>query len=790
MTPGTSCERKLIKTTRSVAAVLSSDFGIRSGFEVVDHSPTQFRPSSPRSAIVGSTPEANALRCFLGQQTHEDRGRHIRVHAVPNPSLSTVRVGDLVEARYVSSQRYLLVLSLSLRTICGAEVVLRTKTLLHDVAAENEVFLTQTKIAINPSIVTRRIEPNSVVLRYAWDERRPAFVGLNQWAAHSIDSEAEKLEVYHEGDFVLLPPQDDGPLLDIAQVHRIRKTDVYVRHLKRQPSRAAEFKHDRLLMPADELTRIERASFEPIALCQVSLLTASASSWYTDTTKFFVPEEKSGLLRPTCLQCTNAHRKERQQRHGTPPLTALELMCGAGGLSIGLDLSGACETKYALDADADSTKTFHAHHPTAKVYCGDAGDALQLAVSGQHSADGIVFPRRGEVDLIAAGPPCQGFSRKNPMASREAAERDPRNLLVCTVLGWVDHLRPKYLILENVEGFTSAKLGGHDQGMVKLVMSSLLQLGYGVTCGYVQAGAFGSPQSRKRFVLMAAREGLTLPRLPRPSHDFLGQAGVRYYWSDGDGQSHATEGSCRPTAVLPGITVMDAISDLPMFDWKDPHLIYAGPDTIELEREEQGIPQLEVVKGEPTGFAHVAYRSGPQNSYQERMRVLEGQMTRCVTQHQTSDYGGHVVERVVNVELEPGANYDSWSQPSVNKPALLNRSQAHTDHWNDEHFKFERLDGDRYFKTLMTTVPAQGSMLHPTQRRLLSVRECARAQGFPDWVDFHTDTNMRSAYRQIGNAVPIPLANALGKSLIAARMTDSRLAEELKASRIVSIIID
>lgn len=113
-----------------------------------------------------------------------------------------------------------------------------------------------------------------------------------------------------------------------------------------------------------------------------------------------------------------------------------------------------------------------------------------------------------------------------------------------------------------------------------------------------------------------------------------------------------------------------------------------------------------------------------------------------------------------------------------------------TDHWNDEHFHFERLDGDRYFKTLMTTVPAHGSMLHPTQRRLLTVRECARAQGFPDWVDFHTDTNLRSAYRQIGNAVPIPLANALGKSLIAARMTDLRLEDELKASRIVNIILD
>ncbi len=63
-------------------------------------------------------------------------------------------------------------------------------------------------------------------------------------------------------------------------------------------------------------------------------------------------------------------------------------------------------------------------------------------------------------------------------------------------------------------------------------------------------------------------------------------------------------------------------------------------------------------------------------------------------------------------------------------------------------------------------------MIHPTQRRLFTVRECARAQGFPDWIEFATDGNMKSAYRQIGNAVPVPLAVAIGKSIIAARLRD------------------
>ncbi len=116
---------------------------------------------------------------------------------------------------------------------------------------------------------------------------------------------------------------------------------------------------------------------------------------------------------------------------------------------------------------------------------------------------------------------------------------------------------------------------------------------------------------------------------------------------------------------------MDAIDDLPEFDWKDPHIGYDGPDQIELDRERRGVPQLEVVPGTATGFAAAAFRSMPSNSYQERMRVIAGRMVRSVAQHQTSGFVDATVERVVNVALRPGADYDSWSQPEVNKPGLL-----------------------------------------------------------------------------------------------------------------------
>ncbi|KAF6767024.1 C-5 cytosine methyltransferase, partial [Kalmanozyma brasiliensis GHG001] len=210
-------------------------------------------------------------------------------------------------------------------------------------------------------------------------------------------------------------------------------------------------------------------------------------------------------------------------------------------------------------------------------------------------------------------------------------------------------------------------------------------------------------------------------------------------------------------ALLPTVTVLDAIDDLPAFDWKDPHLIYAGPDEIEQTSQQQGIPQLEVSSGIATGSVAAQYSKRPSNSFQERMRVFAGHMTRSVSQHQTSGPSATDVEQVVNVALRPGANYDSWSQPEVNKPALLGPLQV-------------SIVAIKYFTVLLTDASAKGSMIHPAQFRLFVVQECARAQGVPDWIKFATDGNLKSAYRQIGNAMLEALAVAIGESITSARL--------------------
>jgi DNA (cytosine-5)-methyltransferase 1 len=82
---------------------------------------------------------------------------------------------------------------------------------------------------------------------------------------------------------------------------------------------------------------------------------------------------------------------------------------------------------------------------------------------------------------------------------------------------------------------------------------------------------------------------------------------------------------------------------------------------------------------------------------------------------------------------------------------------------------YGRLDTNEYFRTALTDIcpmGKQGTVLHPDQNRVITLRECARAQGFPDSFRFYSlSGDVRHMHRQVGNAVPPPLALALGKKL-------------------------
>ncbi|HUF08388.1 MAG TPA: DNA cytosine methyltransferase [Rhodothermales bacterium] len=109
----------------------------------------------------------------------------------------------------------------------------------------------------------------------------------------------------------------------------------------------------------------------------------------------------------------------------------------------------------------------------------------------------IIGFRRGEIDLIAGCPPCQGFSALRTMNGRKRVH-DPRNSLIREFFRFVDALRPRTVMLENVPGLAKEKL-------FREFCTKLSRIGYQIDWAVVDVAAFGVPQRRKRLILIAAR---------------------------------------------------------------------------------------------------------------------------------------------------------------------------------------------------------------------------------------------------------------------------------------------
>ncbi|MFW0182493.1 DNA cytosine methyltransferase [Rothia sp. CCM 9417] len=181
----------------------------------------------------------------------------------------------------------------------------------------------------------------------------------------------------------------------------------------------------------------------------------------------------------------------------------LDLFSGCGGMSWGLDLAGF-EIIGAVDEWETALKTFKLNHPGAKTFCGDIRDIETSKVLEE------LEMRQGDIDVIVGGPPCQGFS-KNVVAKKRFID-DPRNQLFREFIRFVDELRPKVVVMENV-----AEIYNSYRGEVRKEISDLLEsFGYSVGVKVLTAADYGIPQRRKRCIFIASLNGD--PVFPEPTH--------------------------------------------------------------------------------------------------------------------------------------------------------------------------------------------------------------------------------------------------------------------------------
>jgi DNA (cytosine-5)-methyltransferase 1 len=380
----------------------------------------------------------------------------------------------------------------------------------------------------------------------------------------------------------------------------------------------------------------------------------------------------------------------------------IDLFAGAGGLSEGLSEAGF-SSLFANEVVDVYASTYSRNHVNANVSTGDIRSLDPKQVLEQTGIG------QGELDLLAGGPPCQGFSINAPARST----KDARNHLFKDYLRFVEAFAPRAVLIENVPGLVSFERGA----TLHAIIDSLASLGYGADVRILGAAYYGIPQMRWRTIVIGTR-GRALPSnaFPQP----LCHAPVyANFTSTFDGQNIVQRPSSATEATF--VTVRDAIGDLP--------------------------PLQNGEKGEPVK----PYSTDPQSDYQRRLRTGSA----GVYNHEAPRLSAVNLERMKHIK--PGGNWTDIPDELLPKGMRVAKRGDHTK-------RYGRVEPDGLASTIMTKCdPHWGSYFHYSQDRSFTVREAARIQSFPDSYVFNG--TLAQQFAQVGNAVPPLLAEAVGRSI-------------------------
>lgn len=379
----------------------------------------------------------------------------------------------------------------------------------------------------------------------------------------------------------------------------------------------------------------------------------------------------------------------------------IDLFSGAGGLSCGLRMAGFSSI-FACEIEKSYAETYRHNHSDVPVYA----DVRQLTGRSIMKATGL---KKGALDLLAGGPPCQGFSINAPIRSLD----DKRNELVLDFIRLTKELLPKFVLIENVPGIVSFGKGMVVDG----IYARLKKLGYEVHHKILYAGHYGVPQIRFRTIFLGSRTE-KLPDFPEPTHN----SNARINFTGGK-QLCMKVLEIEAHLLKSHTTVNDALCDLP-----------------------------EIEPGHINGA--MPYRSKPVTEFQKELRDRKAK----VYNHHTGKLGAINLERLKHI-----SQGGSWRDiPHDLLPAGLRRARK-----SDHTKRYGRLHPDGLCSTILTKCdPHWGSFFHPHQDRIISVREAARIQSFPD--SFHFLGNLTEQYAQVGNAVPPLMARAIGRKIMEA----------------------
>ena len=426
----------------------------------------------------------------------------------------------------------------------------------------------------------------------------------------------------------------------------------------------------------------------------------------------------------------------------------IDLFAGCGGLSLGLEMAGF--TPYfvnELNKDALATYLINRTHSIGGRKFNEIDDLHVQDVNelkGQRldklKSDlknlGLITGKNSDLDLLVGGPPCQGYSgigiRRSYSVDRASITS---NRLYQRMAFLIEALRPKIFLFENVRGLLTSRWTseGRTGEIWSDVFSEFVSLanisGYFVRWSLVHAKNYGVPQNRPRVLMVGIRSDIAkIASVDFTKIDYLVE-------------------SLKGTAVAAGF--------LPN------HGKFAAPDIIDLFSDLVD-PEIENIlrsQNFPNRFETLSYQSDPKTAAQMILRGFGSKKSDLVRDQQYSRHKKKIVDKF---------------------SAMLNSGGLIPEEFRTKKFA-QRLLPPRWnnFGPYITTTSLPDDYVHYCQPRSLTVREWARLQTFPDWYQFtgkRTTGGLRRAgnpreglfdrevprYTQIGNAVPVWLAEAIG----------------------------